>query len=31
MVRLSADPQTTVFELAGLMARLAPKDMTAKA
>jgi DNA polymerase-3 subunit delta' len=30
-VRLSADPQTTVFELAGLMARLAPKDMTAKA
>lgn len=30
-VRLSADPQTTVFELAGLMARLAPKDMAAKA
>lgn len=30
-VRLSADAQTTVFELAGLMARLAPKDTTAKA
>jgi DNA polymerase-3 subunit delta' len=30
-VRLSLDPQTTVFELAGLMARLAPTGMRAKA
>lgn len=30
-VRLSLDPQTTVFELAGLMARLAPAIMLAKA
>lgn len=30
-VRLSLDPQTTVFELAGLMARLAPASRLAKA
>ena len=30
-VRLSLDPQTTVFEIAGLMARLAPAAMLAKA
>ena len=30
-VRLSLDPQTTVFELAGMMARLAPKAALAKA
>jgi DNA polymerase III subunit delta' len=30
-VRLSLDPQTTIFEIAGLMARLAPAPMLAKA